>query len=90
MPYKQILERHPEKFIIVIPARCGVSDKKPLTFKVLQTCSTAKACEKALEYYDLEGFEGVIPLPNFTEPAEEQELNPKYVARMFRVMHGVA
>ena len=88
MPYKQILEKYPERFIIVLPEQRGVEDNKPLTFKVLQTCTTTEACEKAMNYYDLEGFENVIPLPNFIEPVED--LNPKYVARLFRVMHGAA
>lgn len=69
------------------PVLRNAETKKPITFKVLQTCETVAACEKAMDYYDLEGFEDVIAVPNFKRA---KNLNPKYIARMFRVMYGTA
>lgn len=87
MRFGEITNKYPDKFIIVSPVLKNAETNKPITFKVLQTCETTEACEKAMEYYDLEGFENVIPIPNFKRV---RKLNPKYVARMFRVMYGTA
>lgn len=87
MRFEDITKKHPEKFIIMLPVLRNTETNKPITFKVLQTCDTEKECEKAMDYYDLEGFENVIPVPNFTRA---KKLNPKYIARMFRVMYGTA
>lgn len=87
MRFKEITEKHPDKFIIMLPLLRNAENHKPITFKVLQTCKTKEDCEKAMDYYDLEGFEDVIAVPNFKRA---KKLNPKYVARMFRVMYGTA
>lgn len=82
MRFEEIMAKYPEKFIIIVPAY--ESQGRPITYKVLQTCATKEACEKAMEYYDLEGFDKVVPVPNFTDDAED--LDPKYIARLFRVV----
>lgn len=65
MRMDQILEEHKETFIVMLPDHRNSVTNKPITYKVLQTFGSRASCEKALDYYDAEGFKDMVAVPNF-------------------------
>lgn len=76
------------KFAVVMPRLRDGAANRPRTFEVLKQYYHAQDSVKAYEYYMAEGFEGVFILPCFVEDSEVTDLEPEYIARMFRVLYG--
>lgn len=85
---KQITKAHPNCFILVAPKLRDAISNKPKSFKVLQTTLATDSCEKALAYYEAQGYGSVVALPNFNAKGRAPELPPRHVAKLFRVLYG--
>ena len=86
MTLENARKKYPGRFLVLEP---GVRDKwnKPRTFHVINTYDCEEKAEKAMRYYQLEGFgEGIFVLPNYEAG---REMSPELTARMFRALWGM-
>lgn len=89
LTYDTMIKKHPNSFIICIVACRDAETNKPKSYKVLQTVLTTEDLQKALDYYDAEGFENVVAVPNFDEDnGKVPEFPPEIAARLFRNLYA--
>ena len=86
----EIVARHTPGYAIIWPKMRDAETKRVLSWTVLQTCRQVKKLKGLLEYYRLEGFDGVTVLPCFDENDKRaEEFPPELCAHFFRSYLGV-
>ena len=87
MTLKEAVKKYPDTFIVLMPLKRDIETGKPLSIKVLTACYSADEALAAERQYPDDGFEVVCVLPNYDH---EVVFPPEKVAKMFRVLYGMA
>ena len=85
MTLKDICEKYPERYVILVPMLRDAENNKPLTFKVLRDCLSEEDAVSEREYYAGEGYSGVFIYPTF---GGNISMKPSETAKMFHVLMG--
>lgn len=85
--FPTMVEKHPNRFILATVAfRDAIGRARG--FKVLQTVRDTENLQKAISYYEAEGFTGVVAIPNFNEEqGRPPEFPPNIAAQTFRNLY---
>lgn len=83
MTLNQICEKHGGSFVLAVPLMRDALTKRVESWKVIQTVKKAEDLEKALEYYELEGFSGVVSIPVFSPDDSRLTEYPARLAAKF-------
>lgn len=90
MTLKEIIERHEGSYAIAFPRTRDEESNHVISWGVLQTCIQLKKLEDLLKYYELEGFEGVVAIPCFSEDdIRATNLSPEMCAAFYRTYLGI-
>lgn len=84
--FKILLEKHPNRFVICTVDLRDAVTKRAKTFSILQTVRDTADMEKAIEYYQREGFKGVVAIPTFISE-DAPDFPPRYAALLFRTIY---
>lgn len=84
--FKTLLKKHPNKFVICTVGLRDSVTKRAKTFSILQTVRDTADMEKAIEYYQCEGFTGVVAIPTFLSD-DAPDFPPRYAALLFRTIY---
>lgn len=85
MKLSSIIEKYPNRYVVLTPMMYEAISKRPVAFKVLEVCISLSDSVKAKEYYEGKGLSGVILFPTFEG---DIPLEPEDAAVMFRVLMG--
>lgn len=83
MRLDQICKKHGGSFVLAVPLMRDALTKRVESWKVIQTIKRAEDLEKALEYYELEGFSGVVAIPVFSPDDSRLTEYPARLASRF-------
>lgn len=84
--FKQLVKKHPNKFVIAVVSTRDAETKRANSFQILQTVDDVTEMELVMEYYQQEEFEGVVAIPTFTSE-DTPDLPAKYAALLFRTLY---
>lgn len=90
MTIKQLFQKHPNVLVLATPKLRDASNNFAKSWIVLQTASNVPDCEKALNYYEENGYEEVVIISTFTEESFSQvpEIPTRLIAKFWRVYFG--
>lgn len=83
---KTLIKKHPNQFVIASVAMRDAVTKRAKTFNVLRTVRGTAEMEQAVEYYQGEGFAGVVAVPTFLSE-DAPDFPPRYAALLFRTLY---
>lgn len=90
---KKIMKKYPCFFVLLVPRKRDDAGWVK-SWTVLNTVRDVTDCEKALEYYEREGFDEVVAISTYPDTGEDSnvlnpELPPRIVAKFYRVLWGM-
>lgn len=90
---KKIMKKYPCFFVLLVPRKRDDAGWVK-SWTVLNTVRDVTDCEKAFEYYEREGFEGVVAISTYPDTEGDSnvlnpELPPRIVAKFYRVLWGM-
>lgn len=88
MTMKKIVQKYP-RFLVLLSPKKRDDIGFVSSWKVLQSMRNVGDCEKALAYYEREGYSNVVAFSTFAEndsQASEMGLPPNIVAKFWRVV----
>lgn len=88
MTLKEIQKRHSGSFAIVFPKTREEISNRVVGWGVLQTTRQPEKLKGLVEYYEVEGFDGVTPVPCFPEGDIKTDMPPAMWAAFFRSYLG--
>lgn len=87
MKYRNICMKHPNRFVVVCPAKRRKKTNFVSSWKALNVQHQLEKAEKLQEFYKNEGLSGVVIID--TGNCEDNNLPPAKVAEFFRVYFGM-
>ena len=90
MTLRDIITKHQGSYAIAFPKSWDAESNHVVNWGCLQTCRQLKKLEELLKYYELEGFEGVVAIPCFSEDdIRATNLPPEMCAALYRSYLGM-
>lgn len=90
MTLQEIVRKHGGSYVIAWPKRRDPETKRVLSWTVLQTARQPEKLKGLLGYYQLEGFDGVVPINCYAEnDFRGKNFPPDMAARFFRSYLGM-
>ena len=90
MTLKEIVRRHEGFYAIAFVKTRDEETKRSVEYGVLQTCRQPEKLKGLLEYFQLEGFKDLIPIPCFGEDdARADKMPPEAYAAFWRSYLGM-
>lgn len=83
MTLKEIVRKHEGSYAIAFVKTRDEETKRSIDYGVLQTCRQPEKLKGLLEYYKLEGFEDLIPIPCFDEDDVRADKMPPEASAAF-------